>query len=143
MTDWDPEAFENALIADMRAHGGNVTTGPLAGHPLLVMTSTGARTGQPRRAVLTFSRDGADYVVAGTASGSPIDPDWVANVQRNPQVEIEAEDRTFGAAASVTEGAERDRLWAQHVQTLPWFADYPEAVGRVIPMVRLTPSDGR
>lgn len=143
MTDWDPEAFENALIADMRANGGRVTSGPLAGHPLLVMTSTGARTGQTRRAVLTFSRDGGDYVVAGTASGAPTDPDWVANVQANPGVEIEAEDRTFGATASVAEGAERDRLWAQHVEALPWFADYPEAVGRVIPMVRLTPSDDR
>ena len=143
MTDWDPEAFENALIADMQANCGRVTSGPLAGHPLLVMTSTGARMGQTRRAVLTFSREGADYVIAGTASGAPTDPDWVANVQANPRVEVEAEDRTFGATASVAEGAERDPLWAQHVEALPWFADYPEAVGRVIPMVRITPSDDR
>lgn len=77
MTDFDPEAFENTLIADMRAHGGAVATGPLAGHPLMILTSRGAKSGEPRRAVLTFSRDGDDYVVAGSAGGSPIDPAWV------------------------------------------------------------------
>lgn len=74
MTDWDESAFEDGLIADMRAHGGAVTGGPLKGHPLLIMNSTGARTGEPRRTILTWSRDGNDYVVAGTAGGSTKDP---------------------------------------------------------------------
>jgi deazaflavin-dependent oxidoreductase (nitroreductase family) len=141
MPDWDAEAFENGLIEDMRAHGGAVTTGPLAGHPLLVMTSTGAKSGEPRRAILTFTRDGDDYVVAGTASGAPTDPSWVHNLQVNPDVEIEAENRQFNATARVImDGAERDRLWQAHVEALPWFAEYPETSGRVIPMVRLTPT---
>jgi deazaflavin-dependent oxidoreductase (nitroreductase family) len=140
VTDWDPEAFENGLIEDMRAHHGAVTTGPLAGHPLLVMTSTGAKSGEPRRAILTFTRDGDDYVVAGTASGAPTDPEWVHNVQVNPEVAIEAENRHFNARARVVDGAERDRLWQVHVEALPWFAEYPEKSGRVIPMVRLTPT---
>ncbi|MDO8483446.1 MAG: nitroreductase/quinone reductase family protein [Candidatus Limnocylindrales bacterium] len=71
MSDWDPAAFENALIDDMRAHGGAVTTWPLSGDPLLIMISTGAKTGEPRRALPTFSRDGTDYIVAGSAGGSP------------------------------------------------------------------------
>ncbi len=58
---WDRDAFENAMIDDMRAHGGTVTSGPLAGHPLLVMTSTGAKSGEPRRAILTYTQDGGDY----------------------------------------------------------------------------------
>ena len=139
MTDWDPESFERELIADMRAHGGAVTKGPLAGHPLLLMASTGAKSGEPRRAILTWSRDDGDYVVAGTAGGSPTVPDWVANVRSNPDVEIEAETRVLDAKATVVEGEERDRLWDQHVAALPWFAEYPEKSGRVIPMVRLTP----
>ena len=49
----DTNDFENALLADMRAHDGQVTSGPMAGHPLLIMTSTGAQTGEPRRAILT------------------------------------------------------------------------------------------
>jgi deazaflavin-dependent oxidoreductase (nitroreductase family) len=138
MTD-DASTFEDQLIADWREHGGTVTSGPLAGHPLLLMTSTGAKTGDVRRAILTFSRDGDAYVVAGTAGGAPTEPAWRHNVAANPDVTIEAEGRTFQARASVADGADRDRLWDQHVTALPHFAAYPEQTGRVIPMVRLTP----
>lgn len=139
MTDWDPAAFEDNLIADMRAHDGAVTTGPLAGEPLLVMTSTGAKSGEPRRAIANFSRDGGDYVIAGSANGRPTDPAWVANIRKDPNVAIEADGRTFDATASAAEGADQDRLWGQHVAALPKFAGYPEQAGRVIPMVRLMP----
>jgi deazaflavin-dependent oxidoreductase (nitroreductase family) len=105
------------------------------------MTSSGAQTSQPRRAILTFSRDDGDYVVAGTAGGSPTTPAWVANVRENPEVQVEAENRTFTARAMIVDGDERDRLWDQHVKRLPWFAYYPAQTGRVIPMVRLSPAD--
>jgi deazaflavin-dependent oxidoreductase (nitroreductase family) len=142
MTDWDPAAFEDNLIADMRAHGGKVTSGPLAGEPLLVMRSKGAKSGQPRRAILNFSRDNGDYVVAGTAGGAPTTPAWVHNLRVNPSVTVEAEGRTFDATASVARD-DRDRLWDGHVATLPKFADYPKQSGRVIPMVRLRPATGK
>jgi deazaflavin-dependent oxidoreductase (nitroreductase family) len=142
MSEWDYAAFENAIIEDMRAHDGKVTSGPLAGEPLLVMVSTGAKTGQPRRAILNFTRDGADYVVAGTAGGSPKDPSWLVNVRTNPEVSVEAEGRSFKAQASVADKADRERLWRGHVDALPKFADYPRQTGRVIPMVRLTPVSG-
>jgi deazaflavin-dependent oxidoreductase (nitroreductase family) len=141
MTDWDESAFEDGLIADMRAHGGAVTGGPLKGHPLLIMSSTGARTGEPRRAILTWSRDGNDYVVAGTTGGSTKDPAWAHNIEHEPDVTIEVANRTHPARASAVNGAERDRLWEQHVLALPHFAAYPEQTGRVIPMVRITPLD--
>ena len=71
--------FEDALIADIREHGGDVTFGPLAGHPLLIMTSKGAKTGESRRSILSWSRDGDDYVVPGTArwvsAGSGLAPE--------------------------------------------------------------------
>jgi deazaflavin-dependent oxidoreductase (nitroreductase family) len=137
----DPNAFENAIIADMRAHDGAVTQGPLAGHPLMIVTMTGATSGEPRRALLTLSRDGDDYIVAATKSGDPKDPVWLRNLEVNPEVSIEVGNRTFGARATVIrDGAERDRLWAAHVAALPHFADYPAKSGRVIPVVRLTPT---
>jgi deazaflavin-dependent oxidoreductase (nitroreductase family) len=138
VNDWS--SFEDDLIADMRAHDGAVTAGPLKGHPLLIMTSKGARTEQPRRAILTWSRDGDAYVVAATAGGSPTEPGWLRNLETNPDVTIEIPNRTFGATASVATGADRDQLWERHVEALPWFAEYPAQTGRVIPMVRLTPT---
>lgn len=139
MTAFDPVAWENALIDQMRANDGPPATGPLAGHPILVLHTTGAKSGSPRRALLTYTRDGDAFVVAGTASGSRKDPNWLANVRANPDVTFEIGRRQFGATASVASSAERDRLWEQHVAQLPWFADYPEQTGRTIPIVRLTP----
>ena len=140
MPDPNATAWEDRLIADMRANDGTVTSGPLAGHPLMVMTNTGAKSGQPRRAVLTFHLDGGDYVVAGTAGGSSVEPAWVHNVDVHPEVELEAKNEVFPATATVIrEGPERDRLWDDHVKELPWFGDYPTKTDRLIPMVRLTP----
>lgn len=132
-------SFEDQLVAEMRAHDGNVTQGPLAGHPLLIMTVAGAKSGEPRRVILTLSRDGEDFIVAGTAGGSPKPPAWLYNVQAQPNVTIERNNETFPAhAEAILDGPERDRLWAQHVAALPWFADYPAQTGRIIPMVRLS-----
>lgn len=139
MIDTDVQSFEDALIADMRAHGGRVTTGPLAGRPLLIVTTTGAKSGEPRRSILNWSRDGDDYIVAGTAGGSPKDPAWVHNVAANPDVTVEVDNTTFEATARIDE-AEQERLWDQHVAAMPWFAAYPEQVGRPIPMIRITPT---
>jgi len=139
MADVAADPWTDALIANMREHGGAVTTGPLAGQPLLIMTSIGAKSGQSRRAILTYTRDDDDYIVAGTASGAPTDPAWLHNVQANPGVSLEVANQTVPASATIVEDPERDRLWDAHVAALPWFADYPEQSGRVIPMVRLTP----
>ena len=134
----DAATWEEQLIADMRAHDGKVTSGPLAGHPLLVMTSRGAKSGADRRSILTYHRDGDDYIVAGTAGGSKTDPAWIHNVEAQPGVKVEIGNDGFDATASLVEDAlERDRLWDDHVQALPWFADYPAQTGRVIPMVRI------
>ena len=140
MADWDPAAFTKALIADIREHGGQVTTGPMAGRSLLILTTTGAKTGVPRIAVVTYTRDGDAYVVAGSKNGMPTHPAWFANLVANPEVTIEAEGKTTEARAVVAKGSDRDALWDRHVEAHPAFADYPaKTAGRVIPMIRLTP----
>ncbi|NJD28433.1 MAG: nitroreductase family deazaflavin-dependent oxidoreductase [Chloroflexi bacterium] len=139
MSDATANSWEDNLIADLRANGGRASSGPLAGEALLVLYTTGARTGLPRRAVLSVTRDGEDYVVAGTAGGRPSNPSWFANLQANPTVRFEADGQTFTGTATVAEGADRDRLWGAHVAVLPRFAAYPEQAGRIIPMVRLRP----
>lgn len=131
-------AWEEQLIADLRANGGRPSQGPLKDHPILLLFTTGAKSGQRRRAILTVSRDGDDYIVAGTASGSPKTPDWVANLRAHPEATIEIGTDSIPVRASIAEGGERDRLWDQHVADLPWFAEYPSQTGgRIIPMIRL------
>jgi deazaflavin-dependent oxidoreductase (nitroreductase family) len=113
----------------------------LVGDPLLIMTSTGAKTGAPRRAILTHSRDGDDYVVAGTAGGAPTDPAWLSNIQAKPEVEVEVGNRTYAATARIVDEPDREPLWARHIERNPRFGAYPAQVGRIIPMARITLGD--
>ncbi|HET7829205.1 MAG TPA: nitroreductase/quinone reductase family protein [Candidatus Limnocylindrales bacterium] len=141
MANADEQDWEQALIANMREHEGRPTFGPLEGHPLALMRGTGAKTGEPRHAILTYSRDGEDYLVAGTAGGSARTPAWVANMRAHPDVTLEIGTRVIPVRARIIEDeAERARLWDAHVAALPWFAPYPEKAGRPIPMIRLTPT---
>ena len=90
MADWDPEAFTRGLLADLRANAGRATSGPMAGRALLILTTTGARTGEPRTAILAYTRDGQAYVVAGSKSGAPTHPAWYTNLVANPSFEAGA-----------------------------------------------------
>jgi deazaflavin-dependent oxidoreductase (nitroreductase family) len=142
VADAGTSSWEDNLVADLRANGGRTSSGPLAGHPLLIMLTTGAKSGKPRRAILTYSRDGADFVVAGTKDGAPADPLWVNNIRASGNVTLEIANETFPAIATIADDPERDRLWDQHVAELPWFAPYPVKSGRVIPMIRLSRQAG-
>lgn len=132
MADWNAQ-----LIATLRANNGEVPDGPMAGRPLMILTTKGAKTGEPREAVLTYSRDGDRYVICATAGGSPKTPAWFHNLVSNPAVQVEAKGETFTATASTAPPVERERLWAQHVAERPEFADYPKQSGRTIPVVTL------
>jgi deazaflavin-dependent oxidoreductase (nitroreductase family) len=141
MTEPDPRAaftaMTTALIADFRAHGGQVTGGPFAGRPVLLLTTKGARSGQPRLAPLVYSRDGDHFVIVASKGGAPTHPAWYHNLLANPVVTVEVGGETFEALARVTEGAERDRLFAERAATSPNFAEYQKKTTRVIPVVVL------
>jgi deazaflavin-dependent oxidoreductase (nitroreductase family) len=133
----DYEAFTQQLIADMRAHAGQITTGPMAGRPLMLLTTRGAKTGLERTAIVTYTRDGDRYVIAASKSGAPTNPAWFYNLQANPVVSVEAGGETFKARGTVARGAERDRLWDQHAAERPEFREYPSKTDRVIPVILL------
>jgi deazaflavin-dependent oxidoreductase (nitroreductase family) len=137
MPDFDPAAFTQGLINGLRANNGQVTSGPMAGRPLLILTTTGARSGLSRESILTYTEDGDRLVVAASKSGAPTNPDWYHNLIAQPIVQVEAGGETFKARGTVQEGAERDRLWANHAAARPEFAEYPKKSGRVIPMITL------
>ncbi|HZC32903.1 MAG TPA: nitroreductase family deazaflavin-dependent oxidoreductase [Candidatus Bathyarchaeia archaeon] len=137
MTDWDPAEFTRALVADMRAHGGRPASGPMAGKPLIVLTTTGARTGEPRTSIVTYHRDGDRYAIAASMGGAPKHPAWYHNLVANPEATIEVDNETFKVRATDTSGPERDRLWNEHVAQLPEFGEYPKKTDRTIPMLLL------
>ena len=141
MTEPDPRAafaaMTKALITDFRANSGQVTSGPFAGRPVLLLTTTGAKSGQPRLAPVVYSRDGDHYVIVASKGGAPTHPAWYHNLLANPVVTVEVGRETFEARARVTEGAERDRLFAQRVAANPNFAEYQKKTTRVIPVVVL------
>ncbi len=128
--------LEKNLIADIRANG-RPTSGYFEGRPVMVLTTTGAKSGEPRTVVVSFSRDGDDYVVVGSKSGEPEDPAWFTNLVANPVVTVESDGQTFQARATVAEGADRDALWDRHVAEHPQFAGYPAKTDRIIPIARL------
>ncbi len=132
----DYEAFTRALIADIREHG-RPTSGPMAGRPLMILTTTGAKSGDPRTAVVTYSRDGDRYVIAASKSGAPTNPAWYHNLLAHPEATAEAGGETFAVRATEVHGAERDRLWEQHATERPEFREYPTKTSRVIPVLVL------
>ncbi len=141
MTTIDPRAayadFTSALVADFRANGGKVTSGPFLGRDLLLLTTTGARSGDPRLAPLVYTRDGDRIVIVASKGGAPEHPAWYLNLLADPVVTVEIGTETVRARASVVEGSERDRLYAAHAAGYPAFGDYQERTTRVIPVVVL------
>ena len=111
MTEPDPRAafaaMTKALITEFRVNGGHVTSGPFAGRPVLLLTTTGAKSGQPRLAPVVYSRDGERFVIVASKGGAPTHPAWYHNLVANPVVTVEVGGETFEARARVTEGAEQ------------------------------------
>jgi deazaflavin-dependent oxidoreductase (nitroreductase family) len=102
------------------------------------MTTKGARTGQDRTVIVTYHRDGDDYVIAATKGGSPENPDWYYNLSANPQATFEAGGETFQVTARETTGDDRQRQYDEHARQFPEFAAYPSKTSRVIPVFVLT-----
>jgi deazaflavin-dependent oxidoreductase (nitroreductase family) len=129
--------FNTKIIDEFRSNHGRVG-GPFEGAPLLVLTTTGAKSGQPRTNPLVYLPDGDRMVIFASKAGAPTNPDWYHNLKAHPRVTVEVGDETFDADATVAQGEERDRLYAQQATIMPGFAEYQEKTDRVIPVVVLT-----
>lgn len=129
--------FNEKIIEEFRANGGKVGGG-FEGAPLLLLTTTGAKTGQPRVAPLAYLDDGDRLIVFGSKAGAPTDPDWIHNIRANPEVGVEVGTDQFTATAVEVDEPERSELFARQVAAMPPFADYEQkSGGRVIPVVAL------
>ena len=129
--------FNRTIIEEFRSNGGQVS-GNFSGFPLLLLTTIGAKSGQERTNPLAYHQDGDRLIVMASRAGSPTNPDWFHNLVANPSVTVEVGTETFEAQAEVPLDEERDRLFAQHLQAYPSFAEYEKRTTRKMPMVALT-----
>ncbi len=135
----DMNAWNLRNIGEFRANGGRVG-GNFEGAPLLLLTTTGAKSGQQRVNPLMYLADGDRWIVFASKAGAPTHPDWFRNVVANPNVTVEVGAERFEATAEVLTGEERDRVYARQSEAFPQFAAYQQQTGRVIPAVALNRS---
>lgn len=128
--------FNLQIIDEFRKNDGK-TTGQFKDSPLLLLTTTGAKSGEQRTTPLVYSKDGDDVVVIASKGGAPTHPAWYLNLAKNPEVTVELGTDTFTGRAIVTEGEERKRLFAQQAAEMPGFNEYQEKTTRQIPVVVL------
>jgi deazaflavin-dependent oxidoreductase (nitroreductase family) len=129
--------FNKAVIDEFRANEGKVG-GYFAGANMLLLHTTGAKSGQSRTNPLVYVRDGDHIVVIASKGGADTNPDWYYNLLANPAVTVEVGAEQFQAqATAVTEEPERSRLYARMVEHRPGFAEYEQKTSRKIPVVVL------
>lgn len=131
--------FNRQIIDEFRANGGRVG-GQFKGARLLLLHTTGAKSGQERVNPLAYlDLDGHRYVFASKA-GMETNPDWYHNLVANPAVSVEVGPDEYEATAHQLAGAERDRVFAEQARRTPVFAEYQEKTARTIPVVELVPA---
>ncbi len=131
VNDWNAQ-----IIAEFRANAGQLG-GSFAGAPVLLLHTTGAKSGEERvHPMMYLDLDGHRYVFASKA-GADTNPDWYHNLVARPQVTVEAGTETYPATAAPVTGEDRDRIYAEQARRYPGFAEYQEKANRVIPVVEL------
>lgn len=130
---------KNTLVMEeFRANAGIVVGQGYRGMPLLILTTTGAKSGQPREIPLCYVPDGEGYVLIASKGGSPTHPDWYHNLVANPEVTLEVGLEKFQAIATLPRGTERRRLYDAMAVEMPFFAEYERTTTqREIPVVLL------
>lgn len=131
--------FNEKVIAEFRANHGKVG-GSFEGAPLLLLHSTGAKSGQERVSPMMYLPDDERYVVFASKAGADDNPDWYHNLKAHPEARIEVGDDEVAVRAVEVTGPERDRLYARQAELFPGFKDYEAKTSRVIPVVALVPA---
>ena len=135
MTDFNE--WNKAVIEEFRANEGKVG-GQFANMPLLLLHTTGAKSGLPRLNPVVYTADGDRYVIIASKAGAPTNPDWYYNLVANPEVEVEVGTEQFRARATVAPEPERTKLYEKVAGLYSNFAEYQRNTTRVIPVVILT-----
>jgi F420H(2)-dependent quinone reductase len=132
------KTFTGSHVFLYRISGGRFASkmGPLS---ILLLTTTGGKTGKQRTKPLPYLREGNSYAVIAANAGMKNHPAWYFNLQHNPKVQIQVHDQLLTAKATTAKGEQRQRLWQQLLVVAPNYADYEKKTTREIPVVILTP----
>lgn len=136
MSETSANDWNSKIIEEFRANEGKVG-GPFEGGTLLLLTTTGAKSGKQRVNPLAYLPDGDRYVIFASKAGAPTNPDWYHNLVAHPQVKLEVGTEAFEATATEVTGEERDQLYARIVERMPGFGDYEKKTTRKIPVITL------
>ena len=128
----DIKAYNRKLIEQFRASGGD-----LGGRQLVLLTTTGARTGLPRTTPMMYVRDGERVLVLASNAGAARHPDWYHNLVANPAVTVELGGETYPATAEVLTGEDREQTFARIAERYAFFAEHQTGISREIPVVAL------
>jgi len=131
MSDWNDK-----VIAEFRANEGRVG-GQFEGAPLLLLHSTGAKSGQERVHPMMYQAVGDGFAVFASKAGADTNPDWYHNLRAHPEARIEVGTETLDVTARVLDADEREPIWEKQKARYPGFADYETKTDRVIPVVML------
>ena len=129
--------FNQKVIEEFRANNG-VVGGQVAGIPLLLLGTIGAKTGAARTNPLAYLEENDRLIVIASYGGAPKSPPWFHNLVANPEVSVEVRDEKFQATASVLDEPERTELYAKMAEAMPVFNEYQSNTDRTIPVVALT-----
>jgi deazaflavin-dependent oxidoreductase (nitroreductase family) len=135
-------AFNRSIIDEFRANDGKVG-GQFADANLLLLTTTGAKSGQPRVSPLAYFRIDGKLIIIGSFAGAPVNPAWVHNLRANPGAHVEVGVpqgvQAFDVAARELPPTDRDTLFDKVAAAAPGFAEYQSKTSRVIPLFELQP----
>jgi len=134
----DVQDWNSKIIEEFRANEGEVG-GAFAGAPVLLLHTTGAKTGRERvNPMMYLDLDGHRYVFASKA-GADTNPDWYWNLVAHTDVTVEVGTETYEVSARPVTGDDRDRVYSEQARRYPGFAEYEQKTSRVIPVVELIP----
>lgn len=131
------QEINDDVIVQFREHGGEIKAGMFKGAPILLLTTTGARSGKTYTTPLVYTRDGDRYVIIASKGGAPTHPAWYHNLVANPTVTVEVGQEKFRARATTAEGQQRRRLFDAQAALMPGFREYERKTTREIPVVVL------
>ena len=129
--------FGEEHVKRYRETGGEVGHIWKQGSKILLLTTKGRKTGEPRTTPLIYEQDGDRYVIVASKGGAPEHPGWYENLAKTPEVELQVKDEVFPARARTAEGEERERLWKTANEVWPDYDEYQKKTDREIPVVVL------